>query len=232
MVEVVRLEVALAELDPGIGDESALGVVADERTEGLHRRLAVPDLRFRVSLDEEHLVAARVRRMAAEQIAIERQRLLAQHVAPLGGNLRLGPRGLRIAIAPLEPGLHLFVVLLHLFQRGEPGLLPVELAELERELGLALALDEGKELLSLLDELVPLRGKLGLLARIPRDCDVLPSRRSELHAARRGRGRGDYKSESEGDHGCASACSGLLAFATGSSGSFHFAGQASLIVAW
>src|SRR3954467_3484800 len=167
MIEVVRLEVPLSKLDPGVGDESALGVVADERTEGLHGRLAVPDLRFRISLDEEHLVAARVRRMLAEELGVERQRLLAEPVAALGRDPRLRTGGFRVPVAAVEPGLHLFVVLLHLFERSEPGLLPVELGELEGELGLALTCEERKELLPFLDELVPLRGKLRLLSRVP-----------------------------------------------------------------
>ena len=205
----------LAEGDPGVGNEVALRRLANQRPEGLHRGLAVVHLRLGVAFDEEHFVAARIRRVVAEQIRVERERLLAEPVAQLGREPRLGTRRPGVAIARLEPALHLLVVLLHFLERGDLRLLLVQLAELEDELGLPLPFDEGKDARPFLDELIALRSKLGVLARIASGAGVFPAGRTER--ARRGSGSGEEQAEGEGDHGC--------------SGSFR-AGHASLIVAW
>ena len=154
--QVVAREEVLSDLHVRVRDESALGVLPDERAVVRDALLLVAALVEVVPGDEEDLVAPLVRRISLEDLPVELDRLLA---VPLAAP-RVEPGLLALALLqPLGGGV---VMLLDLFGGGVARLLPPQLRELEVEVGAAIALrnprDDGAQVLDHLLALAIRRG--------------------------------------------------------------------------
>ena len=154
--QVVAREEVLTDLHVRVWDESALGILPDERAVIGDALLLVPALVQVVPGDEEDLVAPPVRRISLEDLPVEPDRLLAVLLAAP----RVEPGLLALGLLqPLRGGV---VVLPDLLGSSVARLLPPQLRELEVDVGAALALrrprDDGAQVLDHLVALAIRRG--------------------------------------------------------------------------
>ena len=149
--QIVGGEEVLAGLNPGVGDETALRVLRDQRGVVGDSAIPVAALVEVVARHEEHFVAALVRRVPIEHLLVEADGLPAVPVAAARVELRL------LALPLVRPFRDRVVVIADFLKACVARLLPPELGELEVEVGTAIPLRHPRDDdLQILDQLVAL----------------------------------------------------------------------------